>query len=1001
MATSGNYPGTGSQPGRIKTGGLIDRSRTIRFTFDGKTYTGHPGDTLASALLANGVVLTGRSFKYHRPRGILSAGSEEPNALVELRTGARREPNTRATVAELFDGLAATSQNRWPSLSFDLMSINSLLSPVFVAGFYYKTFMWPAALWEKLYEPLIRHAAGLGRASDDADPDTYEKATAFADVLVIGAGPAGLMAAQAAARTNARVILVDENATFGGRAVDDASEIGGKPARDWVRATEAELAANPEVRILRRTTAFGSYDGGTYGAIERVSDHLASAAPGTPRQRLWRLVAKKVVLAAGATERPIVFGGNDRPGVMLAGAVRTYVNRFGVAPGRKAVVFTNNDYGATTVTALKNAGVEVAALVDSRPEPSDAVKRLATNGTRLIAGGVVTGALGGKRVTGATVRTRSGDEVRLDCDLIAVSGGWNPNIQLSTHLGGRPAWNDRLHCFLPGTLPPGMSVAGVVAGDFALDKALAGGDAAGSAAATEAGFKPVAASVPKVVAESEAITPLWRVKNPNGKAFVDQQNDVTASDIELAEREGFRAVEHLKRYTTLGMATDQGRTANVNALAIMAEITGRSIPETGITLARPPYTPVALGALAGHHRGKNFKPTRLPPSYRWAKEQGAVFVETGLWLRPSYFPRAGERDWLDTVKREVTTVRTAVGICDVSTLGKIDVQGADAAAFLDKLYMNGFKTLAVGKARYGCMLREDGMLLDDGTVARLGENHYFVTTTTANAVKVVQHMEYCAQWLWPEFDVQIVSATEQWAQYAVAGPKSRELLRKIVDPAFDLSDAGFPYMGCGEITVCGGVKARLYRLSFSGERAYEIGVPARYGDALMRKLMEAGAEFGACPYGTEALGVMRIEKGHISGPELNGTTTPRDVGLGGMVSSKKDFIGHVLGKRPGLVDPERPTLVGFRPMDRSERLRSGAHFIARGEKPEAANDDGYMTSVAYSPSNGHWIGLGLLKRGPDRIGEIVCAHDPVRGGDTLVEVVSPVFVDPEGGRVRG
>ena len=1001
MAMSGDFPGTGSQPARLAKGGLIDRSRTIRFTFDGKTYSGHPGDTLASALLANGVVLTGRSFKYHRPRGILSAGSEEPNALVELRTGARREPNTRATVAELYDGLTATSQNRWPSLSFDVMSINSRLSPIFVAGFYYKTFMWPAALWEKLYEPLIRHAAGLGRASDDADPDIYERATAFADVLVIGAGPSGLMAAQAAARTGARVILVDENAALGGRAIDDASEIGGKPARDWVRTVEAELASNPEVRILRRTTAFGTYDGGTYGAIERVSDHLASAALGTPRQRIWRLVAKRVVLAAGATERPIVFGGNDRPGVMLAGAVRTYINRFGVAPGRKAVVFTNNDYGATTVTALKQAGVDVVALVDSRPEPSDEVKRLANNGTRLIAGGVVAGALGGKRVTGAMVRTRTGDEVRLDCDLIAVSGGWNPNIQLSTHLGGKPAWNDRLHCFLPGALPPGMSVAGAVAGDFALDKVLAGGDSAGSAAASETGFRAVAAVVPKVAPESEAITPFWRVKAPKGKAFVDQQNDVTASDIELAEREGFRAVEHLKRYTTLGMATDQGRTANVNALAIMAEITGRTIPETGMTLARPPYTPVALGALAGHHRGKSFKPTRLPPSYRWAKEQGAVFVETGLWLRPSYFPRAGERDWLETVKREVTTVRNAVGICDVSTLGKVDVQGADAAAFIDKLYMNGFKTLAVGKARYGGMLREDGILMDDGTVARLGENHYFITTTTANAVKVVQHMEYCAQWLWPELDVQIVSATEQWAQYAVAGPKSRELLQKIVDPAFDISDAGFPYLGVGEITVCGGTKARLFRLSFSGERAFEIGVPARFGDALMRKLMEAGAEFGACAYGTEALGVMRIEKGHISGPELNGTTTPRDVGLGGMVSSKKDFIGHVLGKRPGLVDPDRPALVGFRPVDRTQRLRSGAHFLARDASPDASNDDGYMTSVAYSPSNGHWIGLGLLKRGPDRMGEIVRAYDPVRGGDTLVEVVSPVFVDAEGGRVRG
>ena len=991
------------QSNRTPTGGLIDRTRTLSFTFDGKTYKGHPGDTLASALIANGVRLAGRSFKYHRPRGILSAGSEEPNALVELREGARREPNTKATTTELYAGLAARSQNRWPSLAFDVMSVNSLLSPVFVAGFYYKTFMWPAALWEKLYEPAIRRAAGLGRAAETHDPDTYEKVTAFADVLVIGGGPAGLMAALSAGRSGARVVLVDENAHFGGRAIDDASEIGGKPAAEWVKATEAELAKLENVRLLRRTTAFGCYDGGTYGAVERVSDHIAAALPGMPRQRLWRIIAKRTVLASGATERPIVFGNNDRPGVMLAGAVRTYINRYGVVPGYRAIVFTNNDDGVSTVRELLRAGADIVALVDSRATPSPKTRQIAAEAqTRLITGAVVTGALGGKCVTGAEIRTASGDTVTLDCDLIAVSGGWNPNLQLSTHQGSKPVWNDRLLCFTPGVLPHGMAVAGAANGEFTLTQCLANGAAAGAAAAADAGFGQASTpAAPQALDEPPTIAPLWRVENPRGKAFVDLQNDVTAKDIELAEREGFRAVEHLKRYTTLGMATDQGRTANVNALAIMAEITGRSIPETGITLARPPYTPVAVGVLAGHHRGKSFKPTRLPPSYRWAKEQGAVFVETGLWLRPSYFPQPGEKDWLETVKREVGTVRTAVGVCDVSTLGKVDVQGKDAGAFIDKLYCNGMKTLAVGKARYGCMLREDGMLLDDGTVARFGDTHYFITTTTANAVKVVQHMEYCHQWLWPEMDVHIASATEQWAQYAVAGPKCRDLLRKIVDPAYDISDTAFPYMGVAEITVCGGVKARLYRLSFSGERAYEIGVPGRYGDALMRRLMEAGKEFGVCAYGTESLGVMRIEKGHISGPELNGTTTPRDVGLGGMVSSKKDFIGSVLGKRPGLLDADRPALVGFRPVDRNARLRAGAHFIARDAEPVAEADEGYLTSVAYSPSNGHWVGLGFLTRGPQRLGEIVRAYDPVRNGDTLVEVVSPVFVDPEGGRVRG
>ena len=982
-----------TQTNRLPAGGIVDRSRVLRFTFDGIAYDGHPGDTLASALLANGVTLTGRSFKYHRPRGILSAGSEEPNALVELRTGARREANTKATTAEIFEGLESASQNRWPSLRFDVMSVNSLLSPIFVAGFYYKTFMWPAALWEKLYEPAIRRAAGLGRASDSADPDTYEKATAHCDVLVIGGGPAGLSAALTAARSGARVILADENFQLGGRAIDDASEIDGQPAAKWVASAEAELSKLPDVRVMRRTTVFGAYDGGTYGGVERVSDHLASAPAGVPRQRLWKFIAKRVVLAAGATERPLVFGNNDRPGVMLAGAVRTYVNRYGVKPGHRAVVFANNDYAASTVQALAKAGVEVVALVDSRTGPSNEVTAIArAANTRLISGGVITTVKGGHAVKGVVVRTADGRSISLTCDLVAMSGGWNPNIQISTHLGGKPKWDDALSSFVPGALPPGMTVAGAASGALGLGDAITTGSAAGAC-----GSAPVA----KAVNESTAITPLWRVNDCSGKSFVDMQNDVASGDIELSEREGFRSVEHLKRYTTLGMATDQGKTANVNALAIMAELTKKSIPDTGMTLARPPYTPVAIGALAGHHRDKDFKPSRRPPSYAWSKEQGAMFVETGLWLRPSYYPRAGERDWLETVTREVNTVRNAVGIVDVSTLGKLDVQGADAALFLDRVYMNGMKTIPVGKCRYGGMLREDGILMDDGTVARLAENHYFITTTTANAVKVSQHMELCHQWLWPELDVQMISATEQWAQYAIAGPKSRDLLRNIVDKEFDISDAGFPYLAVGGITVCGGIKARLFRLSFSGERAYELGVPARYGDALIRALMKAGEEFGVCAYGSEALAVMRIEKGHISGPELNGTTTAKDVGLGGMVSTKKDFVGRMLLGRPGLVDADRPSLVGLRPVDRSERLRSGAHFVARDKQVTAANDDGYMTSVAYSPSNGHWIGLGLLKRGAERTGEIIRACDPVRNIETLVEVVSPCFVDAEGEKVRG
>ena len=989
-----------TQPNRLKGKGLADARKPLRFTFDGVDYTGLEGDTLASALLANGVKLVARSFKYHRPRGILTAGSEEPNAIVELRSGARREPNTRATQIELFDGLVAHSQNRWPSLKYDLLSVNSLLAPVFVAGFYYKTFMWPASFWEKLYEPMIRRAAGLGRAADEADPDHYEKANAFCDVLVIGGGAAGLMAALTAGRAGARVILADENPRFGGRLLAENDKLDGKDGAAWAAAAVAELQTLPEVTLMPRTSVFGAYDGGTFAAVERVSDHLPKPTQHQPRQRLWRIVAKRTVLAAGATERPIVFGNNDLPGVMLASAVRSYVNQFGVAPGRTVVVFTNNDDGVRTVRDLASAGVRVAALVDSRLEPSAFSKKAAADaGCKLVAG-VVTDALGRSAVKGVRIQPHAGAAFDEACDLVAISGGFNPNLQITTHQNGRPKWDEALAAFVPGGMPAGMTVAGAAGGSFALSRCLTEGAQSGAGAATATGYPAGLPIIPTTANSGYDIVPLWRVAGSKHKAFVDLQNDVAVSDIELAEREGYRSVEHVKRYTTLGMATDQGKTANINGLAILAELTGKSIPETGITSARPPYTPVALGALAGHHRGKDFKPTRLPPSYDWAKEQGAVMIEAGLWLRPQYFPRAGEADWLETVTREVKTTRSAAGICDVSTLGKIEVQGADAATFLDRVYINGFSNLAVGRARYGLMLREDGLVMDDGTTARFAPNRFFMTTTTANAVKVMQHLEFCHQWHWPDLDVQLTPATDHWAQYSVAGPRARDLLAKIVDKPFDISNEAFPYMAVTELTVCNGVGARLYRLSFSGELAYEIGVPARFGDALIRALMQAGEEFGAICYGTEALGVMRIEKGHIGGAEINGTTTAADLGLGKMMSSKKDFIGRTLAAREGLADPARPALIGVRPVDRNDRLRAGAHFLPKDAGAFASNDEGYLTSVAYSPSCGHWIGLGLLSNGPARIGETIRAYDPVRNGDTLVEVVSPCFYDPQGERLR-
>jgi len=974
-------------------GGLVNQGQTLSFTFNGKQMQGHPGDTLASALLANGQLLVGRSFKYHRPRGIFTAGSEEPNALVHLRSGAHQEPNTRATVAELFDGLTATSQNHRGSLEFDLMATTDLLAPFLSAGFYYKTFMWPRAFWEKLYEPAIRMSAGLGRLSMQEDPDTYDKGYLHCDLLVIGAGPAGLGAALAAARSGARVILADEDFAPGGRLNAETLEIDGMAGRDWAGATIAELAAMDNVRLMTRTTVYGAYDHGTYGALERCTDHLANSG-GKPRQILWRIYSKRAVLAAGATERPIAFGNNDRPGIMLAGAVRTYVNRYGVTPGQRMAVFTNNDDGWRTAADLAAKGVEVCAIIDTRDAPAVCD----VPGARHIRNAGVVNTVGRKALRAITLT----DGQVIPCDGLAVSGGWNPNVHLTCHQRGRPEWNEAISAFVPaGDLPPGMAVAGAANGALTLGAALEQGRNVANAQIEDLGFTPSRDTPPRAEDEPHTGAPVWHIAASTKRAWLDLQNDVTVKDVKQSYREGFRSVEHMKRYTTLGMATDQGKTANIPALAIMAECTGKTIPETGTTMFRPPYTPVPLGALAGRARGREFRPYRLTPSHEWAKANGATFVEVGNWLRAQWFVRPGEKGWRDSVDREALQTRQTVGICDVTTLGKIDVQGRDAAAFLNKIYANGFAKLAVGRVRYGIMLREDGICYDDGTTARMSENHYVMTTTTANAVLVYRRMEFARQCLWPDMDVHLISTTDGWAQFAVAGPNSRKLLQKVVDPDHDLSNEGFPFMACGEVTVCGGTPARLFRISFSGEMAFEIAVPARYGNAMMGVLMEAGREFNAVPYGTEALGVMRIEKGHAAGNELDGRTTAYNLGLGRMVSSAKDCIGNTLSRRPEMNLPDAVKLVGFRPVDRTKKLIAGAHFISEGKEATMANDEGWISSVAYSPTLGHSIGLGFIKSGDTRIGEVVRAVSPVHKTEMRVEIVSPHFIDPEGERLRG
>lgn len=996
------------QPRRLATGGRLNRNRTLNFEFNGVPYQGLHGDTLASALLANGVHVVGRSFKYHRPRGIVGSGAEEPNAILQLGRGAHALPNYRATQVELFDGLVAASVNSWPSLRYDLLAVNGWLSRFMPAGFYYKTFLWPRTAWKRS-EHLIRRASGLGTVPTEADPDRYDKYHAHCDVLVIGGGPAGLAAALEAGRRGARVLLVDDQAEFGGRLLDYRQLIAGAAGVEWVASTLAELSVIPKIQMLPRSTVFGYYDHNCLAILERVSDHLPPGTLPVARQRLWVVRTRQVVIAAGAFERPLVFHNNDRPGVMLASAVSAYVNRYAVTPGQRAVLLTNNDSAYQTVLDMLDAGIEVAGVVDLRTNVKGALpERVRRKGIELLAGHAVLDVRGARHVEAVEVGRLDLAGTRLEkgarsvqCDLLAVSGGWNPVLDMSCQSGAKARYDAPKACFLPGSPIQSERSAGACNGSFELRACIREGIAAGAAAAHQAGFgdaRPISPPAAVAEAEEQPVQPFWLVPSlfsmgRGPKQFVDFQNDTTVSDIAMAVRENYRSIEHVKRYTLLGFGTEQGKLGNVNGIGIVARILNTDIPSVGTTTFRPAYSPVTFGALAGRDIGALFDPTRKTPIHDWHVKAGAPFENVGQWKRAWYYPRNGETMDL-AVRRECLATQRGVGILDYSTLGKIDVQGPDAARFLDLIYTNDKSRLAAGRCSYGFMLTEEGMLLDDGITARLGENHFFLTTTTGGAARVMTWLERWLQTEWPDLKVYLTSVTDHWANISINGPRSRDLISELCD-GIDFSREAFPFMSFREGTVAG-VPARVFRVSFSGELAFEINVPANYGLTTWEALIAAGKKYDITPYGTETMHVLRAEKGYvIVGQDTDGSVTPPDLGMNWILSKNKEFLGKRSLFRSDMLRKDRKQLVGLLTEDPEEVLPEGAQIVAGASLSIPMSMEGHVTSSYFSARLGRSIALALLKAGRDRAGDVVWAPR-LDGSAVKATVTGPVFYDPEG-----
>ncbi len=993
-----------------KHGRLIDRSKKVNFTFNGTSMQGYEGDTLASALLANDQMMMGRSFKYHRPRGVVASGAEEPNALVGLGEGNRFEPNQRATTTELFNGLTSASQNHWPNLEFDIGAINTHLSRFLPAGFYYKMFIHPKPFWKHVYEPFIRQSAGLGKApdKDNRDADTYEHFYAFTDVLVIGGGVAGLQAAKVAAQTGAKVMLIEQTAHWGGRAPVDGGTINGEPVDKFVEQLVSEIETMDNVIMRNRCMGAGVYDHGYVLCYERLTDHK----PGVqgPRHRLWRIRAKQVVTATGAIERPLSFAGNDVPGVMLASAMRDYVVNWGVTPGDRVIIATNNDDAYRTAITLKQAGVDVLRVVDARDTAGPLAEEARQLGIRVDPGKAIAKVKGGKRVKKVAICNQEGiggAREEVECDAIAMSGGWSPVVHMWSHCGGKLIWDETNAHFRPDpSLPPlgadgegFVLAAGASNGPLALGDVLKDADTAGKAAAKAAGFAAKRTKAP--VGETTAEAPMaavWLMPSNaeidlRMKSWLDFQNDVKVSDVQLAAREGYESVEHTKRYTTLGMATDQGKLSNINGLAILADALDSEIPKVGTTTFRPPYTPISMASIGGEARGEVFQPIRQTPMHNWHDKNGADWEPVGHWRRTYAYVRPGESVH-DAVNREVKNTRENLGLLDASTLGKLIVKGPDAGKFLDMMYTNMMSTLKVGKCRYGLMCSENGFLIDDGVVARIDEDTWLCHTTTGGAERIHGHMEEWLQTEWWDWKVYVANVTEQYAQVAVVGPNARKVLEKL--GGMDLSKEALPFMEWRDGKI-GAFDARAYRISFSGELSYEIAVPASQGQAFWDALIEAGQEFGVMPYGTECLHILRAEKGFIMiGDETDGTVIPQDLGLHWALSKKKeDYLGKRAHSRPHMADPERWKLVGLETVDGSV-LPDGAYAVGEGVNANGQrNMIGRVTSTYYSANLGKGIAMGLIKHGPDRMGEVV--EFPGTDGKTYkAKIVDPIFYDKDG-----